>query len=376
MLRCHQCHSTLEDGSQFCANCGAKVRLDTPPSDPNYGNSYRPIPPQQVSPQPTSPQPAHQRPPSPHSSPQNAWQNAPYSAPPAYQAPRKSPLIPIIISVAALLLIITAAVIFFVLRSQNIRLKMLVIEQTATAAQLGRNQAETQEAITETARQTEQSPTEVVAPLPTQAPPTPAPTPVPTEPTPDYAEQAKILALIPEDEQWRLQGATKVEDVLTHQESIYRYDDWLETVWIADSLKNFVLTVTFENPEELRWGEHWDLGILFRHKGGNDQFRIYTTTPDYWELAYVGGSVYNWSVIRGIQGKIAALNLEAGGKNTIVLIADGDSGAYYINGKLIYNLDLRSRPGSGSILAWFDYNAKLRDGEKIFFSDIHLWSLD
>lgn len=370
MLKCHQCQTILEEGSQFCANCGAKVSQANPPATPMYGSSYPPAP----------PLPGRMQQPGTQASWQNTPYNAPYATPPTQPTPRKSPLVPIIIVVAILLVFLIAAVIFFVLRSQSLRLKTLIIEQTATAEQLHHNQTATQEAIADKTSQTE-----AAASIPTQVPssqeaspiaPTPVPTQTPETPAVDYAEEARILALIPEDEQWRLTDAKKVEDVSTSQESIYRYDEWLETVWIADSLRSFVLTVTFENPEELRWGEHWDLGILFRHKGGNDQFRIFTTTPDYWELAYVGGTVYNWSVIRGIKGKIPSLNLEPGGKNTIVLIADGDTGAYYINGKLIYNLDLRSRPGSGGIMAWFDYNSKLRDGEKTFFSDIHLWSLD
>jgi hypothetical protein len=319
--------------------------------------------------------------------------------------PEKKPVnLVLILSLLVIMLLIASAVLLLLQRNQNMKLKAISIESTQTAdhqerVALSREQTATKEAQdlslftsqteTQVAQQESASAATSAARTATanaQATKTQQARKTATaeaeiarsqaRTATKQAEEEEIARLIPEAERWRLEYATKLTDVNEYYETPYVYDRWLETAWIADGLKNFILTVTFENPPDVIAGEHWDLGILFRSKGGNDQFRIYTTTPDYWELAYVGGTVYDWKIVRGIKGEIHALNRGSGESNTLTLVSDGDSGAFYINGVHIADLDLRSRPNYGYVMAWYDYRSRQRDGQTLIFKDIHIWDLD
>ncbi len=87
------------------------------------------------------------------------------------------------------------------------------------------------------------------------------------------AEEEVIAELIPEKIRHLLDGATKVETE-TYQEETYYTDEWLETVLVAEDIKNFVITVTFDNPYYIRTNDYWEMGFLFRSKAANDQFRL------------------------------------------------------------------------------------------------------
>lgn len=313
---------------------------------------------------------------------------------------KKSVNLLLILSFVVVVLLIASAVLLLLQRNQNMKLKAMSMESTQTAEQRARvvlSHEQTKEAqdLSSYTAQTETKVAQEAASATTslaktvtaneQATKTQQARKTATAEAERERSQAQtatmqaeeeVARLIPEAERWRLVDATKLTYVDEYYETTYVYDRWLETAWIADDLKNFILTVTFENPSDVIPGENWDLGILFRSKGGNDQFRIYTTTPDYWELAYVGGSVYDWKIVRGIMGEIRALNRESGGSNTLTLVSDGDTGAFYINGVHIADLDLRSRPNYGYVMAWYDYRSKQRDGQTLIFKDIHIWDLD
>ncbi len=189
------------------------------------------------------------------------------------------------------------------------------------------------------------------------------------------AQEQSVLALLPEDVRPLVENATKV-DAPTYLEEVYIHDKWLETVWVAGDIKNFVLTVTFDNPIDVRVNDYWEMGILFRSKAANDQLRLFVEVPKYWELSYVGGSGGYWSTVRSWTATINALDLSEGGSNTITLISKGHKGSFYINGVFISDLDLSSRANYGDISLWIEYNTMVRNNEKTIFRDIHLWDLD
>ncbi len=137
-----------------------------------------------------------------------------------------------------------------------------------------------------------------------------------------------------------------------------------------------MLTVTFDNPIDVRVNDYWEMGILFRSKAANDQLRLFVEVPKYWELSYVGGSGGYWSTVRSWTATINALDLSEGGSNTITLISKGHKGSFYINGVFISDLDLSSRANYGDISLWIEYNTMVRNNEKTIFRDIHLWDLD
>jgi|GEM_PF-5678906 len=383
---CPQCHTEISSEQAFCSSCGAKLAQ---PSHPSFQQA--PVAPAQTN--PSSAQEGSYY-------PQNQAQ--PYGYPPtaypAYKPPKKSKLWILAIIIPVVLLLV-AGVVFLVLINRTIKGGTDALAQTATAIyseiemqgteqvrqqtlSASQNVAATPEpvgvdspdqnadfAAQETATALAQEEADAQAALTQEA--------FNAEQTAmaQAADEEVILEFIPEKIRWYLDGATKVETE-TYQEETYYDDEWLEDVWVADNIKNFVLTATFDNPNLIRTNDYWEMGILFRSKAANDQLRLFVTVPNYWELSYVGGEGAYWSTVKGWTSTIQALDRSEGGSNTITLVSDGQSGSFYINGVFISDLDLSSRPNYGSISLWLEYNTKTRDGEKVYFRDIHLWNLD
>ena len=376
MYICPQCHTEFSEEQTFCTNCGAKMSQQSDQPFQQASDAYTQSMP------PSAPESGYYQQP----------QTQPYSYPPpaypSYAPPKKrnTLLFAIVIAVVVILLVV---VVILLVRNSKIKGQTDSLAQTATALQaaiengghvlevpstpepfigspsdqnadiaaqqtasaIAQEEADAQAALTQEALNAEQT-------AMAQA-----------------ADEEVILELIPEKIRYLLDGATKVETE-TYQEETYYTDDWLETVLVAENIKNFVLTATFDNPYYIRTNDYWEMGILFRSKAANDQLRLFVTVPNYWELSYVGGEGSYWSTVKGWRSTIQALDRSEGGSNTITLISDGQYGSFYINGVFISDLDLSSRPNYGTLSLWIDYNTKTRDGEKIIFRDIHLWNLD
>lgn len=404
MNKCPNCNAEITTAHTFCTTCGAKIpeaasQIQHPPS---FYSTPAPAP---------APAPTHMPAPAPQTAPYPQKPYAPVSYSPQTPPKPKSKLW-LYILIGVLILALIGGFIFLLLRSRKIEEQAVSLAQTSTAVQSELEIEANLRAMKQKTLEAAQVQTQLPEPTPTIDPAineaifaeqtatalaieaqnaqmqatqtqeaysiqqtSEALSARQTRTAAQAAEEQAILNLIPEEERWRLDSATKVT-TNTYQEEVYVTDGWLEDVRIAENLKNFVLTATFDNPANIRTNDYWEMGILFRSKAANDQLRLFVTVPDYWELSYVGGSGGYWSTVRGWRKKIDALDMSEGGSNTITLISNGQTGAFYVNGVFIDTLDLSSRPNYGGINLWIDYNTKSRDGEKTIFRDIHIWDLD
>lgn len=385
MYICPQCHTEFSEEQTFCTNCGAKMSQ----------SSDHPF--QQV------PDTHAQAMPPPAQEGAYYQQAQPYSYPPpaypSYTPPKKRNTLLLAIIIPVVLLLVVGFIILLV-RNSKMKGQTASLAQTATALQ---SEIEIGGRVDEIRQQTQSASQNVFAtPEPFGGSPSDQNADIAAQETANAiaqeeadaqaaltqealdaeqtamdpaAEEEVIAELIPEKIRHLLDGATKVETE-TYQEETYYTDEWLETVLVAEDIKNFVITVTFDNPYYIRTNDYWEMGFLFRSKAANDQFRLFVTVPDYWELSYVGGEGSYWSTVKGWWSTLHSLDRSEGGSNTITLVSNGQYGSFYLNGVFISDLDLSSRPNYGTLSLWIDYNTKTRDGEKIIFRDIHLWNLD
>ena len=137
-------------------------------------------------------------------------------------------------------------------------------------------------------------------------------------------------------------------------------------------LRDFVVEVTFSNPYDTTKG-NWDYGILFRHAGNNQHFRLAIRSDQKWVLLNNTGDP-DGVVLQ--DGDLPALNLEAGGTNSIRLISQGTQGFFYLNDNLVAELDLSARTNSGDIfLATGIYLGDEIDGYSTGYSQFSVWSV-
>lgn len=130
--------------------------------------------------------------------------------------------------------------------------------------------------------------------------------------------------------------------------SLKHYEDDYVEVFSEDSLhdlKDFILEVTFNNPYSSSV-HPFDFGLLFRHNGGNDQYRLWVDSNDYWELSDNHGDGERTMINYGYVSK---LNVGENQKNTILLIVRNKIGLFYLNNRFIDKLDLSDRLELGSV---------------------------
>jgi serine/threonine protein kinase len=120
-------------------------------------------------------------------------------------------------------------------------------------------------------------------------------------------------------------------------------DGKVEVEWTDEDLKDFALGITFTNPYNSSTGD-WGYGIMFRHKGSNDQYRLYVTSSNFWYFE-------NWEGSK-VSNESGMLNLHMGeGKeNKLQLLAIDNKGYFFVNDQFVTELDLAERDYSGSIL--------------------------
>jgi len=120
-------------------------------------------------------------------------------------------------------------------------------------------------------------------------------------------------------------------------------DDYLECSYLSSEIQNFIFELSVKNPSNI--SEGFDYQIMFRDQGGNDQYRLRIFSNGEWDLQNRIGDTSDWI----ISGNTDAFNQEVGTSNTTRLVAYGDLGYFYINGRFISELDLSNRDDDGSI---------------------------
>lgn len=123
-----------------------------------------------------------------------------------------------------------------------------------------------------------------------------------------------------------------------------RSDDYLEcSYFLPSEIQNFIFDLSVRNPSNI--SEGFDYQIMFRDQGGNDQYRLRFLSNGEWDLINRIDDTSDWI----ISGNTNAFNQGAGASNTTRLVAYGDLGYFYINGRFISELDLSNRDDDGSI---------------------------
>ena len=132
--------------------------------------------------------------------------------------------------------------------------------------------------------------------------------------------------------------------------------------------ENFSFEAVFTNPSDISKG--WNYGILFRHAGGNEQYRLILHNEGMWEISWG----YN-ETIYGLTNS-SAIKRGANQENKILLDVSGTKGKLFINDRFEKDL-LLDKDFSGYIIVCTDLYANSgKKGNIIKVRDIKFSSLD
>ncbi|MCC7022551.1 MAG: hypothetical protein IT338_06975 [Thermomicrobiales bacterium] len=132
--------------------------------------------------------------------------------------------------------------------------------------------------------------------------------------------------------------------------------------------EDFVARVTFIVPEGSP-GQPWDVGIAFREQPSGEHYRITVASDGSWEYQI------------GLQpdlahGRVLALSLEPGSRNTLELVVAGDSAGFAVNGAFVSALDASALRGAGGIWIGASFHrADVADGAVMRFEAFTVWPL-
>jgi hypothetical protein len=147
----------------------------------------------------------------------------------------------------------------------------------------------------------------------------------------------------------------------------YEYD--------ADELRDMIVEATFTVPYD-GLENPWDIGFLFRSTGEDDQLRLAVTSSGDWTLVRaVSGDPPSFQDLS--VGTIEDLPTQAGERITLRLIADGDQGTLFINGRLGSQFDLSAKTSAGSVMvATGLYIGDEQEGAVTKVVEFRVWKID
>ncbi|MCY4581423.1 MAG: trypsin-like peptidase domain-containing protein [Chloroflexi bacterium] len=134
---------------------------------------------------------------------------------------------------------------------------------------------------------------------------------------------------------------------------------------------DFMAVATFTNPAAD--AGPWDYGFIFRESGRTVLSAVYV------------GSDQKWNHLLGTGGRQPAfkrsgnlrLNTGAGEQNSLVLLAIGDVGLFYVNGVLAQELELGEGETEGGISVASGFSEETRTpGQSVGYEAFSVWSLD
>ncbi len=131
---------------------------------------------------------------------------------------------------------------------------------------------------------------------------------------------------------------------------------------------DFIAEARFYNPYG-RARSDWDFAFQFRYNDDAD-YTLVISSDLIWQLDITEGRVES-----SVTGSLTNLDISEGGSNTLRLVAQGTSGAFYLNGEFISVLDLSANtaPGEIAVAAGF-YDGYRVAGEITPFEDFTVWS--
>ena len=138
--------------------------------------------------------------------------------------------------------------------------------------------------------------------------------------------------------------------------------------------RDFIAEATFVNPYAPAAGG-WDYGVGFRSdpERSNLFHSVVLSNLGMWEHVRRDGSGESGERREGM----AALSVEAGARNTLLILAAGGAGALYVNREFVAELDLSDGPSDGEIwLGTGSYTGNQREGARTAYDGLRIWSLD
>ncbi|MCP5097130.1 MAG: hypothetical protein GY943_16395, partial [Chloroflexi bacterium] len=147
----------------------------------------------------------------------------------------------------------------------------------------------------------------------------------------------------------------------------------IKSAYADVNLQDFYMVVDFENPFGPEVGG-WDFGLTFRQVDLNDELRIVVRSDGSWSL-----NDRNETEDTFIQeGNVSRLlNLDAGANNELQVIALGDIGYFFLNGKYADSLDLTAHPEGGDVaIGTGFYTSDMQEGAATNYSQYGVWTLE
>jgi hypothetical protein len=87
---------------------------------------------------------------------------------------------------------------------------------------------------------------------------------------------------------------------------------------------------------------NWDIGMGFRDRADNTEYRFVVRSDGAWVVTVGTGSTV-------AEGNLANFNASPGGTNTIEVVAKGTTGLIVLNGQVIQQLDLSANMIAGDV---------------------------
>ena len=149
-------------------------------------------------------------------------------------------------------------------------------------------------------------------------------------------------------------------------------NDFIKTSYADTETADFIAHAVFTNPYDATDEFGWDYGFVFRDVDTNNSYWFVTTSSERWELV----DRQEEEDVTVDDDFLNNLNLGAGAANDLLLIAQNETGYFFINGDFINTLDLSARLDSGEIgvfTAYFIGNEQ--EGNSTGFEDFTVWPL-
>ena len=147
-------------------------------------------------------------------------------------------------------------------------------------------------------------------------------------------------------------------------------DGFIESIYTGVNVVDFVAEATFYTPYSRLEGS-WDFGFMFRESDVNEQLRLAIESNRAWSLGNRSGEDFELIA----EGEVDNLETAADSTNTLLLVATGDVGYFFLNGEFIAQLDLSARTTPGDVgVAIGLYEGDEKDGSETRYDGFALWT--
>lgn len=151
---------------------------------------------------------------------------------------------------------------------------------------------------------------------------------------------------------------------------VHAVDGFIKSYYADLNVRDFLADAVFYNPYDAADGD-WDIGYLFRETDINDQFRLTVESSGDWSLTAQEGDAAD--IVNS--GVVNSLNMGAGAANRLTLLADGETGYLFVNGRYVAALDLSARNVAGDVgVGTSFYEGNEVEGETTTYEEFTIWS--